>query len=413
MDKQKRLGVSCASHSARCAECTLPATVLPGGDEGWLSTMPGQTEVAIDGEKFLINGKPAYAGREYRGYRIEGLLLNARMVQGIFDDENPDTRGLWAYPDTGLWDPERNTREFIAAMPSWRACGLLAFTLNLQGGSPMGYSSVAATQQALQELRARTGDRRPVPEPATAQPWHNSAFTSTGELKPAYLARLRRILDAADQLGMVVILGYFYQGQDERLVDEAAVCCAVDSITAWLLEEGYTNVLVEVNNECDTRYEHEILQPQRVHELIRRVRAQTHRGRRLLAGTSYRGGRIPDEQVVAASDFVLLHGNGVSDPARIAEMVDRTRALPAFRPMPVLFNEDDHYDFDRPYNNMLVALSRYASWGYFDPGEGAGGRSARGNYRDGFQNVPVNWTINTERKRQFFALVQAVTEGAA
>ncbi|MER3487085.1 MAG: hypothetical protein C4345_15020, partial [Chloroflexota bacterium] len=180
----------------------------------------------------------------------------------------------------------------------------------------------------------------------------------------------------------------------------------------WLLEEGYTNVLVEVNNECDTRYEHAILQPHRVHELILRVRAQTYRNRRLLAGTSYRGGRIPEEQVVAASDFVLLHGNGVSDPARIAEMVVQARALPAFRPMPVLFNEDDHYDFDRPYNNMLAALSRYASWGYFDPGEGAGGKSARGNYHDGFQNVPVNWTINTERKRQFFALVQEVTEGA-
>ncbi|MER3487084.1 MAG: hypothetical protein C4345_15015, partial [Chloroflexota bacterium] len=110
---------------------------------------------------------------------------------------------LWAYPDTGTWDPERNTREFVEAMPSWRACGLLAFTLNLQGGSPMGYSSVAATHLALQELRARTGDPRPVPEPATAQPWHNSAFTATGELKPAYLARLRRILDAADELGMV------------------------------------------------------------------------------------------------------------------------------------------------------------------------------------------------------------------
>jgi hypothetical protein len=373
--------------------------------------MAGRTEVAIVGEQFLLNGQPTYPGREYRGYRVEGLLFNSRMVQGIFDDENPLTQGLWAYPDTGRWDPERNTREFVAAMPSWRAHGLLAFTLNLQGGSPMGYSSVAATRAALQELWARTGAAGPPPEPTTAQPWHNSAFTAAGDLQPAYLSRLRQILDAADDLGMVVILGYFYQGQDERLADEMAVCRAVENITGWLLEQGYTNVLVEVNNECDTSYEHAILQPPRVHELIQRVRAQTHRGRRLLAGTSYRGGRIPDPHVVAASDFVLLHGNGVSDPARIAEMVDRTRALPTYWPMPVLFNEDDHYDFDRPQNNMLAALSRYASWGYFDPGEGAGGKSARGNYHDGFQNVPVNWSINTERKRQFFALLREVTQG--
>jgi hypothetical protein len=28
--------------------------------------------------------------------------------------------GKWLYPDTRKWDPERNTREFIEAKPSWR-----------------------------------------------------------------------------------------------------------------------------------------------------------------------------------------------------------------------------------------------------------------------------------------------------
>ena len=32
-----------------------------------------------------------------------------------------------------------------------------------------------------------------------------------------------RIVDRADELGMVVILGYFYFGQDQRLTNEAAV----------------------------------------------------------------------------------------------------------------------------------------------------------------------------------------------
>jgi len=53
----------------------------------------------------------------------------------------------------------------------------------------------------------------------------------------------------------------------------------------------------------------------------------------------------------------------------MAEMVRQTRALKPYRPMPILFfNEDDHYDFDKPRNNMLAAVSEYASWGYFDPG---------------------------------------------
>jgi len=78
--------------------------------------VPGKTQIAIAGDAFWINGKPTYAGRSWRGLRIEGLLLNSRMVQGIFDDLNPDTRTRWAYRDTGRWDPARNTEEFCAAM---------------------------------------------------------------------------------------------------------------------------------------------------------------------------------------------------------------------------------------------------------------------------------------------------------
>ena len=44
---------------------------------------------------------------------------------------------------------------------------------------------------------------------------------------------MSRIVDRADQLGMVVILGYFYFGQDQRVTDEAAVVAAVDNATAW------------------------------------------------------------------------------------------------------------------------------------------------------------------------------------
>ena len=128
---------------------------------------------------------------------------------------------------------------------------------------------------------------------------------------------------------------------------------------------------------------------------------------------SRRTDAIPGERVLAASDLALLHGNGVTDPAFIGEMVTRTRALAAFRdrPMPILFNEDDHFDFDRPTNNLLTAVAHGASWGYFDPGAGAGGTAARGNYQDGYQLVPVNWGVSTDRKRAFFGLLREITGG--
>jgi len=62
------------------------------------------THVSIHGTRFLINGRPTCSGRSYGGLNLEGLLFNSRMIQGIFDDENPETRKLWRYPDTGIWD---------------------------------------------------------------------------------------------------------------------------------------------------------------------------------------------------------------------------------------------------------------------------------------------------------------------
>jgi hypothetical protein len=99
------------------------------------------TTVEIKGDQFFINGKPTYEKRYWNGLKIEGLLLNSRMVQGIFDDANTETAGNWIYSDTKKWDAERNTTEFINNMGKWKSYGLLSFTINMQGGSPQGYSS--------------------------------------------------------------------------------------------------------------------------------------------------------------------------------------------------------------------------------------------------------------------------------
>ena len=374
--------------------------------------MASKTQLSIEGERWLINGQPTYEGQRYRGWNVEGLLMNSRMTNAVFDDENPVTRGLFAYPDTGEWDADRNTDEFIAMLPVYRAYGLLAVTVNLQGGSPTGYYREPMFRENMAERGIEVDDDvvwAGLPGP-DSQPWHNSAFNPDGSLKSAFQDRTQRLIAACDRLGMVVILGYFYFGQDERLVDESAVCRAVDDATRWVLESGYGNVLIEINNEANIRrYEHEILQPHRVAELIERAKSIELDERRLLVGTSYGGGRVPDDDVVAVSDYIMLHGNGVTEPSRIEGMVMDTRALPSYTEKPILFTEDDHFDFDKPENNFLSAVSAYASWGYFDPGDAAGGKSEFGNYRDGYQNVPVNWGINTPRKQGFFNLLSEIT----
>ena len=99
----------------------------------------------------------------------------------------------------------------------------------------------------------------------------------------------------------------------------------------------------------------------------------------------------------------MLHGNGVSDPKRAAAMVRETRAVPGYRPMPILFNEDDHFAFDQPANNLQAAISEYASWGYFDF------RMQGEDFDAGYQSVPVNWSISSPRKKAFFAKLAEIT----
>lgn len=335
------------------------------------------TTVTIKENKFYINGELTYAGRYWEGYQIEGLIMNARLVQGIFDDLNPETRELFIYPDTRRWDPERNTNEFVDAMEEWFDHGMIAFTINLQGGSPTGYGNKS---------------------------WYNSAFDENGNLRKEYFIRLEKILDKADELGMVVILGYFYFGQDQHLKDENAILNAVENATNWLFLKGYRNIIIEINNECDIReYDHAILKPGRVHELISHVKEMKHKHFSFPAGTSYSGGAIPDSNVIRVSDFVLLHGNGVDDPGRIMEMVEETKKVAGYHLQPIVFNEDDHDAFDQRENNFVAAVRSYASWGFFDfrrDGEA---------FEEGFQSVPVDWGIHSERKKAFFNKVKEIT----
>lgn len=343
-------------------------------------TTPRNTTVAIEGDRFLINGEITYAGLKPRGLELEGRLLNSRMVQATFDDLNPDTVALWDGPD-GTWDADANTDRFIAMLPEYKAAGMRGFTVNFQGGSPQGYSK--------------------------EQPWINNAFEADGSLRPDYAERMERVIDAADELGLVVILGFLYFGQDQHLQDEAAVIQACRQATIWVCAQGYTNVMVEIGNEIDILYDHAIIGPDRCAELIRLVREEST-GKvpsplgRLLVGTSFSGGTVPSEPVAAISDVMLIHGNG-QDSAGLVRLIESTRALKSYRGQPIVVNEDDHFEFERDDCNYLTALKHGASWGYFDykmEGE---------TQEQGYQSVPTDWSVGTERKREFFNLTAELT----
>lgn len=343
-------------------------------------TQKKRTVVGLEGDKFLINNEVTYKGKSWKGNSIEGLLINSRMVQGIFDDLNPATVDTFAYPDTKKWDPERNTAEFVAAMSEWKKYGLNCFTLNMQGGSPFGYGNI---------------------------PCLNPGFNPDGSLMPAYMNRLEKILNKADELEMAVILGIFYFGQDQNIADEQAIIAAVNNLVDWLFEKEYRNVLIEISNETNYKsYDHEILLPERIHELVELVRNKEKNGYRFLVSTSFPAPITPTPEAIAASDFVLFHANALRTTKLFNEKIETVKNLVGSREMPLVINEDDNYFFDADTSHFEIALKNHISWGYFDYR-----RKGVTDLREGFQSVPVDWSINSENKKAFFNKVKEITGG--
>jgi len=357
------------------------------------------TQVAIKGTEFWIDGRPTYPGREYEGHRIQGLLFNVRAVQAVFDDANLDTRRNWTYPDTGTWDPERNTDELCQALPTWREQGVHGLTVNFQGGGPVY-----------------------VPEVYGA--YDNNGFTPDGELKPAYAERMSRVLQAADAAGMVVIVGFFYWVSVNRMTSEAACWRAAREAMAFLSASGHGNVLVEIANETDLVHRntpYDLFSFARQVEMVSALRDEYPGMYVSTSGAGVKlstGQGMPPGSLVQAVDYVLIHGNGTRPP-ELAQAIQAVRAMPEYmaNSKPIVINEDSP-----AVPNMDAAWRNGVSWGYYDQGfEGQADdpylyyaprpRWNTGDYEslNGFQTPPVNWGINTPFKKAFFDRVAEVT----
>lgn len=275
-----------------------------------------RTSVAIVNGNWHINGQVTY-----RGAKAEGLLMNVRMVNAVFEDRN-----------RANFDPNRNTEKFLAQIPDYMAHGVRAFTLNLQGGFP-GYEGAV-----------------------------NSAFNPDGSLRGEYMTRVRRVIEACDRLGAVVILGCYYQRQDQILQDENAVRTGVVNVVEWIQRCGFSNVVLEIANEFPHKgFDHPILRtPEGQVELIclaRHTAALRQGHPPLLVSTSGIGdGRLP-ESVARAADFLLIHFNGVP----VHAIPERIAALKKFG-KPIVCNEDDKLG-EEAARAAEACVTSGASWG--------------------------------------------------
>jgi hypothetical protein len=232
------------------------------------------------------------------------------------------------------------------------------------------------------------------------QPHYNSGFDPEGKLKPEYAKRLEKVIAAADPLGMVTIVGFFYQGSDERIRIEPGdpyVRAAVVNGIAFLKSLPHRNVLIEINNETSVQgYSHPLLQPDGIYELIQL--AKQHAGKDFPVSMSWSGGIMPrgskGDLALRMVDYVMFHTNGRT-PEEVHTAIQDMRRWTGYQ-RPLLINEDGVSSF-----NLHAAVEERVGWGFYDQGWN--------NYRDGFQSPPTNWKISTPVKWLFFEQVARLT----
>lgn len=310
-----------------------------------------KTKLTIKGTKFYINGKLTYSSIENSNPETQGLLMNARFIQGIFDDKADRGRFNRFGRD---FDPDRNTDDLIKALPEWYSYGLRAFTVGFQGGGP-----------------CFTTDNKTI---------ENNPYCKDGKsLDPDYADRMDRLIRAADELGMVVIVSYFYGAQARRLRDGQAVINAVKTASRFLKDNQYTNVIIEVANEHNIGAfdDHPIIQTAEGISALIDIARQESGG--LPVGSSGGGGYV-NKEVCEASDVILVHGNGQSRQ-HYYNMIQKAKEWGPDKP--IVCNEDS-----QAIGQLAVAYQTRTSWGYYN------------NMTK--QEPPADWGI-TKGEDQFFA----------
>jgi hypothetical protein len=290
-----------------------------------------KTKLTIDKRKFLINGRLTYSEYPNCKEKYKGLLMNARFIQGVFDDKNDRTR---FNRFNKIFSPNNNTDELIKALPQWYEKGLRAITVGFQGGGT-----------------CNTIDKFTI---------NNNPFSSNGkDIDVDYLDRMDRIIRACDELSMIVIVNLFYGSNVIYFEDDNAIANATKTASNWLRDQGYQNIIIEIANEQNTP---DFIITPIIHDPLQCVKlikiAQRESGGMPVGCTPSGGRNNLNKDIAQASDVILIHGN---DQIRQV-YYDQIQMSKSIKPeRPVLCNEDG-----QSLLNLGVSFENEVSWGYYN-----------------------------------------------
>ena len=257
-------------------------------------------------DRFYVRGGPSsawqlsYGDSRFRR-RVRGSLAMVRVTQGIFDDEWLSERA---------YDPAANTNRLIEQLEVYKQHGIGGIVVGLQGGDP-GYAQEVngVGRGASADLGEKSGALV-------------SAYNSDGSLKDEWMARLDKLISAANKHGLVVCLVLFQQDQDESLASREAIVAAAGNIARHLIETNARNVMLDVADAWDEpegHWDHRRFIPRFVEYLIRAVRDEfQHADFTLPIGASSGSGMLYPMSLARLCDMVLLQGDGRTAADKLA-----------------------------------------------------------------------------------------------
>lgn len=239
-------------------------------------------------------------GSAYRK-KLRGSLAMLRAAQGLFDDEWLTEREF---------DPEANTNRLIAQLDVYKQHGIGGIAVSLQGADP-GY--------APQVNGIARGPSADLGRGAGALV---SAYKADGSLKPAWAARLARLIAETDKRGMVLCLILFQQYQDEALRSPEAIVAAARNVARLLVARDARNVILDLADAWDAQgdsWDHRRFIPRNIDNLIRAVREEFQDAEfSLPIGASTSAAMAYPMSLARVCDVVLLQGGGRSAADKLA-----------------------------------------------------------------------------------------------
>ncbi|MCX6222887.1 MAG: hypothetical protein NTZ69_18115 [Bacteroidia bacterium] len=288
--------------------------------------MTNNTTVTIEEDRWFINEKIIN-----KGSLAEGLLMNVRMVNSVFED-----RGTKLGEYISDFNPQKNTDVFISKIPEYTASGVNGFTISLQGGS-MGYEGAV-----------------------------NSAFEAGGTIRDEYMDRIAKVVNTCNENNAVVILSCFYQRQHSHfsaLTGKKAIFNALENTVNWVKKNHFRNVLLEVSNE----YRHGgyrnwadgewLISEKGQIELIKRAKSLYPS---LLVSTSGMGNGQLDDSLAKVVDYITIHFNNTS-PDNYRKRIEVLKRYGK----PVICDEDDKLK-ETGVNALVFSVLNGCGWGYMN-----------------------------------------------